>query len=64
MNDSIEERKADHIEICLEEDVQAQKTTTGFEDVSLVHKALPEIERKIKIIVPYTCTYLNYLTGS
>ncbi len=46
MNDSIEERKADHIEICLEENVQAQKTTTGFEDVSLVHKALPEIERK------------------
>jgi isopentenyl-diphosphate delta-isomerase len=46
LNNSIEERKDDHIEICLEEDVQARKTTTGFEDVSLVHKALPEIERK------------------
>jgi isopentenyl-diphosphate delta-isomerase len=46
LDDSIEERKADHIEICLEEDVQAQKTTTGFEDVSLLHKALPEIERE------------------
>ena len=46
MNNSIGERKADHIEICLEEDVQARKATTGFEDVSLVHKALPEIELK------------------
>lgn len=46
MNNSTEERKADHIEICLEENVQARKTTTGFEDLSLVHKALPEIERK------------------
>ncbi len=46
MKDSIEERKADHIEICLEENVQARKTTTGFEDFSLIHKALPEIERK------------------
>lgn len=46
MSNSIEERKADHIEICLEENVQACKVTTGFEDVTLVHKALPEIERK------------------
>jgi isopentenyl-diphosphate delta-isomerase len=46
LSDSVEERKANHIEICLEEDVQARKATTGFEDVTLVHKALPEIERK------------------
>jgi len=42
----IEERKNDHIQICLEENVQARRTTTGFEDVFLVHKALPEIERE------------------
>ncbi len=42
---SIEERKADHIEICLEEDIQARKTT-GLEDVTLIHNALPEIEKK------------------
>ena len=46
MNNQIEERKVDHIRVCLEEDVQAQRKTTGFEDVFLVHKALPEIERK------------------
>ncbi|MCW4034589.1 MAG: type 2 isopentenyl-diphosphate Delta-isomerase [Candidatus Bathyarchaeota archaeon] len=45
MDKVIKERKADHIAICLKEDVQAQNTTTGFEDVTLVHKALPEIER-------------------
>jgi isopentenyl-diphosphate delta-isomerase len=41
----IENRKVDHIKICLEKNVQARHVTTGFEDVSFVHKALPEIEK-------------------
>jgi len=41
----IEERKTRHLQTCLDENVQARKATTGFEDVLLVHKALPEIER-------------------
>ena len=41
-----EERKSDHLKISLRENVQAKKITTGFEDVHLVHKALPEIERE------------------
>jgi isopentenyl-diphosphate delta-isomerase len=42
----IGERKADHIEVCLKENVQSRRATTGFEDVNLVHRALPEIERE------------------
>ncbi len=45
MPSQVEERKLDHIQICLEEDVQARKATTGFEDVFLVHKALSEMDR-------------------
>ena len=41
-----EERKTEHIRICLEEDVKAKRITTGFEDVFLIHRALPEINQK------------------
>jgi len=40
-----EERKSNHIKVCLAENVQARRKTTGFEDVFFVHRALPEIER-------------------
>jgi isopentenyl-diphosphate delta-isomerase len=46
LNSSIKERKADHISVCLKENVQACKATTGFEDVSLLHRALPELDRQ------------------
>ncbi len=41
-----ENRKFEHIHICLEKDVQARGLKTGFEDVHLIHKALPEINRE------------------
>jgi isopentenyl-diphosphate delta-isomerase len=39
-------RKADHIRISLNQDVQAKNVTTGFEDVDFVHKALPEVDKQ------------------
>ncbi len=37
-------RKADHIRINLEEDVQFPRLTTGFERYRLMHQALPELD--------------------
>ena len=39
-----ENRKADHIRICLEEDVQGRGVTSGFENYTFAHEALPEID--------------------
>jgi len=40
----MERRKAEHLRISLEENVRAN-VHTGFEDVHLVHRALPEVDR-------------------
>ncbi len=45
MPNPTENRKADHIRISLKENVKARHITTGFEDVHLVHQALPEVDR-------------------
>ncbi len=42
--DQTRRRKIEHIEICLQENVQAG-TSALFEDISFIHNALPEIDR-------------------
>ena len=44
MGKKTENRKAEHINICLDEKAQAKKATTGFEDVQFVHRTLPEVD--------------------
>jgi len=36
-------RKVEHIDICVENEVQSRSIGTGFQDVSLIHNALPGI---------------------
>jgi len=46
LSKEIARRKTDHIEIALKRNVQARGVTTGFEDVHLVHRALPEVDKQ------------------
>lgn len=38
-------RKADHLRVCLEDDVQCRETTTGLEKYHFTHCCLPELDR-------------------
>jgi isopentenyl-diphosphate delta-isomerase len=40
---NIQSRKADHIRICIEEDVQCQQVTSGLEHYRFTHSCLPEL---------------------
>lgn len=46
MAEETRKRKAEHINICLNQKAQAKRATTGFEDIHFVHRALPEIDRQ------------------
>lgn len=41
----ISDRKLEHLLICDYYDVEFKNKTTGFEDIELIHKALPEIDK-------------------
>jgi len=43
-NQLTSERKLDHIHVCLTRDVQALHKKTGFEEVELIHNAIPEMD--------------------
>lgn len=44
MTPNTQTRKADHIRICLEENVQCRQQTTGFEQYRFSHACLPELD--------------------
>ncbi|MBO7719887.1 MAG: alpha-hydroxy-acid oxidizing protein, partial [Methanosphaera sp.] len=39
----ISDRKLEHLEICKKKDVEHHRTT-GFEDIELIHRSLPEVD--------------------
>ncbi len=43
----IADRKLEHLLICENYDVEFKDKTTGFEDIELIHKALPEIDKSM-----------------
>jgi isopentenyl-diphosphate Delta-isomerase len=45
MAETTGKRKEDHIRICLGKEAQAKNATAGFEDIQLVHRALPEVNK-------------------
>ena len=54
-------RKADHLRICLEEDIQFQQTTTGWERYRFTHCCLPELNRNE---IDVTTTFLGKKLGA
>ena len=61
MKDSIGLRKAEHIRICLERDVEFKKKTTWFEYVELIHNPLPELDfDEIKLEARFLNRLFNY----
>ena len=54
-------RKADHIRICLEEDVQFHETKNGLERYRFNHCCLPELDRNE---IDLTTTFLGKKLGA
>lgn len=47
-------RKADHIRVCLEQDVQCQQVTTGLERYRFIHCCLPELDwADLDLTIPF-----------
>lgn len=54
MAEATGKRKVEHIRICLDDRAQARKATAGFQDIQLVHRALPETDKaKIKLATTF-----------
>lgn len=46
MSKDTRKRKAEHIQISLNQNVQARRITTSFEDIHFIHRALPELDKQ------------------
>lgn len=57
MATEIRKRKAEHIRISLNRNVQARKVTSGFQAIHFIHKALPEIDKQK---IDLSTTFLNH----
>jgi isopentenyl-diphosphate Delta-isomerase len=60
-SDSTQNRKADHLRICLEEDVQFHNQTNGLESYRFTHCCLPEIDLSE---IDLTISFLNKKLGA
>ena len=61
MSGQIAKRKAEHVSICLNQDVNYQKLTTGFEKIQLSHCALPELDfEEINTQIPFLGKVLSF----
>lgn len=59
--DMIDKRKKDHLDICLNQDVEFKTKKTGFEDVMLINRSLPEIDiEEIKLSTDLFNKHLSY----
>ena len=56
-----ESRKADHLRICIEQDVQCQSITNGLERYRFTHSCLPELNRAD---IDLTTTFLGKQLGA
>ena len=60
MEPDINQRKTEHIKICLTEQVEGVNKTTGLEGISFIHNALPEIDfNKIDLSTSFLNKKLN-----
>src|SRR5512139_1621273 len=60
MAEATGKRKVEHIRICLDDRAQAKKATAGFQDIQLVHRALPETDKsKIKLATTFLGKKIN-----
>ncbi|MFS0864299.1 type 2 isopentenyl-diphosphate Delta-isomerase [Fredinandcohnia sp. 179-A 10B2 NHS] len=57
MSEEINQRKAEHIHIAMNESVTGKQITSGFERVHFIHNALPEIDFKD---IALNTTFLDY----